>query len=357
MSYTPLSSKSTKGRGAQFNPENRFDEIKIELDAEFNPEKDISPLKTQFFQDCTKSILNQSDSPDLGPMTTLNPYRGCEHGCVYCFARPTHEYFGLSLGLDFESKIFVKQNAPELLEKEFSKRSWQPRPIIMSGATDPYQPIERRLELTRQCLEVFLKYRNPVGIITKNFLITRDIDILQELARFNCITANISITTLDMKLASTMEPRASVAENRLRAIETLTKHGVPVRVMVAPVIPGLNDHEIPEILKAASEAGAVAAGHVMLRLPYGIKDVFVNWLEKYYPEKSRKVLSRIKSMRGGKLYDADFSQRMSGSGGYADNIHQLFTISCRKYGLNNSRMATTTQYFQNNHNAQYDLFA
>lgn len=355
MDQSQLSSKSTHGRGAQFDPHNRFEQIVVELDEEFDPSI-TRPLKTQFFNDTTRSIITSSDSPDLGPITTLNPYRGCEHGCSYCFARPTHEYLGLSLGLDFESKIFVKKDAPALLERTLSKKSWQPRPVIMSGATDPYQPIEKRLEITRQCLEVFLKFRNPVGIITKSFLITRDIDILKELAHYECITANISITTLDMKLASLMEPRASVAENRLRAIETLTKHGVPVRVMVAPVIPGLNDHEIPNILKSAAEAGAVSAGHVMLRLPYAIKDVFVNWLEKFYPEKKDKVISRIKAMRGGKLYDADFSQRMSGTGSYAHNIHQLFSVSCRKYGLNKTPMRTSTQHFQNNHNAQYGLF-
>ncbi len=355
MNSSPLSSKSTKGRGAQFNPENRFDEIKIELDDEFDPE-DAAPLKTQFFRDTTKKLVNQSDSPDLGPMTTLNPYRGCEHGCVYCFARPTHEYFGLSLGLDFESKIFVKDTAPALLEKELSKKSWQPRPVVISGATDPYQPIEKRLEVTRQCLEVFLRFRNPVGIITKNFLITRDLDILRELAQYQCVTANISITTLDAKLARLMEPRASTPQERLRAIETLAKHNIPVRIMTAPIIPGLNDYEIPQLLKAGRDAGAVAAGHVMLRLPYAIKDVFVNWLEKYYPEKSKKIISRIKAMYNGKLYESEHFIRGRGVGEYADNIHRLFSVSCRKYGLNKTPMITTTEHFQNNHNAQYSLF-
>lgn len=330
----------TPGRGVLENPAGRFESVDYEadgdaLDMPVEEEFDHGlQIKTEVFNDNTKSIISVNDSPDVGMDTSLNPYRGCEHGCIYCFARPTHEYLGLSPGLDFETKIFAKHNAPALLEKTFLSRSWEPRPVFMSGATDPYQPIERKLEITRACLEIFAKFRNPVGIITKNHMVTRDLDILSDLARDNAAMVNISITSLDHKLINKMEPRASTPKMRLKAIEALSTAGVPVNVMLGPVLPGLTDHEIPGILKAAAEAGARSAGYTMLRLPYAVKDVFQTWLHEHYPDRAGKVLNRIRDMRGGKLNDSRFESRKRGEGFYAEQIAQIFAVSKNKYGLN-----------------------
>jgi DNA repair photolyase len=335
---------SPKGRGASSNPPNRFEPLLLEPDHEYDPSED-RPLATQFFRDTTSSIINYNDSPDVGFSASINPYRGCEHGCIYCYARPTHEFLGFSAGLDFESRIMVKQDAPALLRKELSARKWQPQPIAISGVTDCYQPIEKKLKLTRGCLEVLAEFRNPAGLITKNHLVTRDIDLLQDLARFQAVVVFISVTTLDSQLTPKLEPRASLPQHRLAAIEALSQAGIPVGVMVAPVIPGLTDHEMPAILAAAARAGAQSAGYVTLRLPYGVAPLFEQWLARHFPERQEKILNRIRSLRGGKLNDANFGSRMSGEGIFAEQIEKMFEVGCRKAGLSRNRTDLSTAAF------------
>lgn len=348
-----MTNPAVKGRGSSFNPQNRFESTAYEMiEEEFDPERKIS---TKYFRDASKSILAKNDSPDLGFSLDLNPYRGCEHGCIYCYARPSHEYLGFSAGLDFETKIMVKPDAHVLLEKEFKKKSWRPAVIALSGNTDCYQPIERKLQLTRKCLEVFLKYRNPVGMITKNALITRDADILSELAKLNLVVATLTITTLDKELQRVMEPRTSPPELRLDAIEQLARAGIPVGVSLAPVIPGLNDSEMPAILKRASEHGASFAFYTMLRLPYAVKDLFVDWLKRELPHKADKVLNRIKDVREGKLNSAEFGKRMTGTGEIAESIRQLFELTCTKYHLNEKRNRLSVDKFLSNWNAQTEF--
>jgi DNA repair photolyase len=331
------------GRGASGNPANRFDRLHYEPDPEAPPDETPAPA-TQFFKDATRSIIATNDSPDVGFQASINPYRGCEHGCVYCYARPYHEYLGFSAGLDFETRILVKEDAPELLRKEFSSPRWEPQVLGISGVTDPYQPVERRLKLTRRCLEVLAQFRNPVAIITKNHLVTRDLDLLRELARHQAAAVFLSITTLDSALAGRMEPRASAPLGRLAALRELKAAGVPAGVMVAPVIPGLTDHEIPAILSAAQEAGAQFAGHVMLRLPHGIGELFESWLEQYFPEKKDKVLGRIRSIRGGALNDGRFGSRMQGEGEIADVIHKMFHLTCRNLGIEGRPKLSTAAF-------------
>ncbi|MEI9895045.1 MAG: PA0069 family radical SAM protein [Chthoniobacter sp.] len=322
-------------RGADFNPANRFEAQRIELepDALLDDDGQPLPLRTQYFQDDTQSILAWNKSPDIPFRAGLSPYRGCEHGCAYCFARPSHEYLGWSAGLDFESRILVKPRAAELLRAEFSKKRWQPQPIAMSGNTDVYQPVERRLGLTRQCLQVFAEFRNPVAIITKNHLITRDADLLAELAKYDAVSVCISLTTLDADLAKTLEPRASSPTRRLAAIRELTAAGVPVRVLTAPIIPGLNDHELPALLQAAADAGADAAGYTLVRLPLAVEPIFIAWLERHRPGEKEKILGRIREMRGGELYRSEFGKRMSGEGPAAERLSQFFDVSARRAGL------------------------
>jgi len=321
--------KPTRGRGAAENPPNRFERTVYERDADWNEPGDPAP-KTQFFRDATASIITHNDSPDVGFDASLNPYRGCEHGCIYCYARPYHEYIGFSAGLDFETKIVVKENAAELLRRELSSRKWKPQVLAMSGVTDPYQPIERRLKLTRRCLEVLAEFRNPVAIITKNYLVTRDIDLLAELARYDAAAVYVSVTTLDPELARVMEPRTAQPAARLRTIRELTTAGVPTGVMLAPVIPGLTDHEVPTIVKAAAEAGAGFAGMVPVRLPYGVKDLFQRWLEQRFPDRKAKVLTQIRAMHGGKLNESEFGRRMRGEGILAEQIDRMFAVACRR---------------------------
>jgi DNA repair photolyase len=332
MDASQNSPAAIPGRGATFNPANRFESAHLEIDPDLPPEERPHP-KTQFYFDATESLLTPNDSPDVGFDVGLNCYRGCEHGCSYCFARPFHEYLGWSSGLDFETKILVKLRAPELLRRELSRPRWRPQTVGMSGVTDCYQPAERHFKLTRACLEVLAEFRNPVAIITKNFLVTRDIDLLAELARWDCMRVNVSITTLDGELAGKMEPRAARPEHRLRAVRMLAEAGVPVNVLVAPVIPGLTDHEIPAILGAAAEAGARSAGMVLLRLPWAVKDLFSAWLDAHVPGKKEKVLERLKQMHGGKLYNPQWGTRMRGEGVYARQIEDLFAISSRRAGL------------------------
>jgi len=322
-----------RGRGATINPADRFTALRYELD-EFSSSEEARPLPTEFFRDDSQSIISRNNSPDIGFETSLNPYRGCEHGCAYCYARPTHEYLGFSAGLDFESKIIVKMNAGPLLRQELSKPSWKPQVLVMSGVTDCYQPIERKLKLTRSCLEVLAEFRNPAAIVTKNFLVTRDIDLLQELAKYDAIIATISITTLDADLAAKLEPRASTPRARLAAVRELAGAGVPVGVNVAPIIPGLNDHEIPHIIQAAAEAGAYCAHYTIVRLPLAVSQIFPAWLKTHFPDRAETVLGRIRSIRNGKLNSSQFGQRMRGEGLLAEQIRRLFEVASRKFGLN-----------------------
>ncbi len=342
-------------RGAPANPANRFETIRLEPDADWNPEEDPLP-RTQFIVDHSQTAIAYNDSPDVGFHASLNPYRGCEHGCIYCYARPTHEFLGFSSGLDFETKIMVKLKAPELLRTELAAPKWKPQVIVMSGVTDCYQPVERKLKLTRRCLEVLLEFRNPVAIITKNFLVTRDADVLSELAKFSCAGVCLSVTTLDNDLRKVMEPRTSPPQARLNAIRKLADAGVPVSVNVAPVIPGLTDHEMPAILKAAREAGATVAGFTVLRLPYSNAPLFEKWLETHFPDRKDKVLNRIKAMRGGKLYDAQWGKRMRGEGIFADQIEAMFDVARRKAGFKDDDRELSTASFRHPGGTQLQLF-
>jgi DNA repair photolyase len=343
------------GRGASSNPPNRFENLAYEVDLEETDGAHSGP-KTQYLRDTSKSIISYNDSPDIPFDSSVNPYRGCEHGCIYCYARPTHEFLGFSAGLDFETRILVKEDAPALLRNELSSRKWKPQVLVMSGVTDPYQPIESRLQITRGCLEVLAEFRNPVGIVTKNHLVTRDIDVLKRLAEFNAIAVSVSVTSLEAKLAHVMEPRTSPPERRLRAIEELAAAGIPTGVMVAPVIPGLTDHEIPSIISAAAGAGAMQAGYVVLRLPYAVAGLFETWLSAHFPDRKKKVLDHIRDLRDGRLNDPSFKSRMRGKGVYADQIRSMFTLACRKAGLSSSRPALSTEHFRLGAGQQPSLF-
>jgi len=320
-------------RGATFNPKNRFEALEYvpEPDDYWHDEEEMErPLRTQFFRDASQSIITTNNSPDIPFNASLNPYRGCEHGCAYCYARPTHEYLGFSAGLDFESRIMVKLDAPDLLRKELSAKKWKPQVLAMSGVTDCYQPIERRLQITRGCLAVLAEFRNPVGIVTKNHLVTRDIDLLRELAAHQAVAVAISITTLDGELAKKLEPRASSPTRRLAAIAELAQAGIAVRVMFAPCIPGLNDHEAVQVLRAAAEAGACGAGSVALRLPHAVAPLFEQWVMTHFPDRHEKIIGRVRSMRGGKLNDPRFGSRMQGEGFFAEQMAAMFAVAKRK---------------------------
>lgn len=335
----PHAPVGARGRGAGVNPANRFEDQRYLVAGEFlddlRAEGQLSNqnVATMVFDDATRSILNPVDAPDLHFKWTVNPYRGCEHGCIYCYARPGHEYLGLSSGLDFETKVFAKREAPDLLRKELTKKSWQGETIMMSGVTDCYQPLEADLKLTRRCLEVMLEFRQSVSIITKSSLILRDLDILREMARLNLVHAAVSITTLDNRLAGAMEPRAAAPRARLDTVRTLAKAGVPTFVMAAPIVPGLNDHEIPSILREASRAGAHGAGYILLRLPYQIKTLFLEWLQRTVPQRAAKVEALIRDTRDGDLYDARWKVRQRGEGAVADAIKATFHTFRRKYKL------------------------
>jgi DNA repair photolyase len=336
-------SSTIRGRGAAHNPAPRFDRLQIEPDPE---ESERPGPKTQVFADHSRTILTRNDSPDIPFTVSVNPYRGCEHGCSYCYARPTHEYLGLSAGVDFETKIFAKLEAAALLRQELMKKSWKPEVVSISGVTDPYQPIERKLRLTRGCLEVLREFGNPFTLITKNHLITRDADILGEMASRKAAAAFITITTLDPSLSAKREPRASRPAFRLEAVRALAGCGVPVGIMIAPVIPGLTDHEIPAILAAAAEAGARHAGFVPLRLPGAVAPLFEDWLRRCFPDSVDKVLHRVRSMRGGKLNDPRFESRMRGEGEYAEQIRSLFKLYSKREGFNREDLELSTADFR-----------
>jgi DNA repair photolyase len=341
-----LHPRAYHGRGTSINPASRFETLHIEEEPHDEIDEDSRPIKTLFFRDSSQSIIARNNSPDVGFETSVNPYRGCEHGCVYCYARPTHEYLGFSAGIDFESRIMVKTDASKLLEAELSSRKWKPQVIAISGVTDPYQPVERRLGITRSCLQVLARFRNPVGIITKNRLVTRDVDLLGELAQFSAAAVNISVTSLDENLQRILEPRTSPPAARLEAITKLREAGVPAGVMVAPIIPGLTDHEMPGILQACAKAGAQFAGYTIVRLPFAVAPLFERWLDEHFPEKKEKVLSRIRAIRGGtKLNDPRWTTRIKGEGIFAEQIASLFQMSCRKYGIG-PRPNLSTEYFR-----------
>jgi len=345
-----------RGRGAAGNPPNRFEKVWYEHDRDWADPEDPLPA-TQFLKDPSRSIIAYNDSPDVGFDASVNPYRGCEHGCIYCYARPTHEYLGFSAGLDFETKILVKEDAPDLLRRELSSPSWKPQVVAISGVTDPYQPVERRLRLTRRCLEVFAEFRNPVAIVTKNHLVTRDLDLLQEMASIGAAAVFLSITTLDSGLAHIMEPRTSQPLRRLAAIEALTQAGVPAGVMVAPVIPALTDHELPSIISAAVRAGARFAGYVPLRLPHAVGPLFEQWLTQHAPDRRDKILNRVRAIRGGRLNDPRFVSRMRGEGVFARQIAAIFSLACRKAGIDGKDPNLSTAAFWRHPSiAQLSLF-
>lgn len=321
-----------KGRGAQIKTENKFLKVRyVEEHIEGLDEPLLTSPSTQIFYEQPKKIVNKVTSPDLGMMYSVNPYQGCEHGCIYCYARNTHEYWGFSAGLDFESKIIAKPNAPALLEKFILHPDWHPVPISISGNTDCYQPIERKLEITRKMLAVLAQYRHPVGMITKNSLVLRDLDILQDLAKDNLVHIYISITTLNEDLRRVMEPRTASAMKRLKTVEELAKANIPVGIMNAPIIPGLNDSEIPQVLKAAADHGASAAGMTVVRLNGSVGKIFEDWLRKNFPDRFDKVWNEICSMHGGDVNDSQFGRRMSGEGTFAEAIHQLFRATKKKF--------------------------
>lgn len=339
------------GRGTAGNPRNRFERLASTWDLDFDPTQDPDP-RTTFLDDDSQGILSQNDSPDVPFTYGLNPYRGCEHGCSYCYARPYHEFLGLSAGLDFECKILVKRRAPELLRQALAAPRWIPQTVAMSGVTDCYQPVERRLRLTRACLEVFAEFLNPVGMITKNALIARDADLLGQLARHQAVSVCLSLTTLDPAIARSMEPRASDPAARLAAIRTLADAGVPVGVNVAPVIPGLTDHELPAILAAAAAAGARFAGFQVVRLPLGVSDIFAAWIRHQHPTRADTVLARIASLHE----RATTGGRMRGGGAWAEQIAQFFALGVRRSGLSTDWPSLSTASFRPPHGKQLTIF-
>ena len=382
-----------KGRGTRVNPTGRFERARIEpdLDALANlPEllpEEMPPeipgenqqrsgtgefgdaarkldeawnRRTQAIPAPSRTAITTNRSPDIPFDASLNPYRGCEHGCAYCYARPTHEYLGYSAGLDFETKILVKDKAPELLRRELSAPRWKPQVVALSGVTDAYQPMERKLELTRRCIQVFAEFRNPITIITKNALVTRDIDLFKELNKVQAISVTLSMTTLDASLQRALEPRASAPHERLRAIERLAQAGIPTSVNIAPIIPGLTDSETPALLKAAADAGAQHAGHIVLRLPHGVRELFDDWLMTHRPLRREKVLHRLESLRGGerdsgKLNDPRFGSRMRGEGRFAEQISGLFNLIARRHGLDRPLPPLSAEAFRRPGGTQLDL--
>jgi DNA repair photolyase len=347
-----------KGRGAQFNPANKFQKneyVTDHIEGLDEPWLEEAP-KTEYFIEFPKKIVNKIDSPDLGLGYSLNPYQGCEHGCVYCFARNTHEYWGYGAGLDFESKIIIKENAPQVLAKQLESKNWQPKPIMLSGNTDCYQPIEAKKQITRKILEVLLRYKHPVSIITKNSLILRDLDLLKKLNDLNLVHVNISITTLDEKLRQKLEPRTASAKKRLDVVKQLSDAGIPVNVMLAPIIPALNDFEIPALMKAAAEAGASSAAYTIVRLNGSIGKIFEDWVRKAFPDRAEKVLYQIAHCHGGQLNDSRYGTRILGEGKFAENIANLFRVSRKKYLSGRSMKPYDFSHFCTMTGKQLNLF-
>jgi DNA repair photolyase len=335
-----------RGRGAQSNATGRFEpHTTIAFDDGWRSIEELPPFRTEVAIDTARKVITRNSSPDIPFDRSINPYRGCEHGCIYCFARPTHAFLGLSPGLDFETKLFMKPGAPELLERELSARNYTPRTIAIGTNTDPYQPIERRHAIMRRILEVLERAGHPVGIVTKSNLVTRDIDILSRMARRKLVRVGISVTTLDAKLARIMEPRAPTPERRLAALRDLAAAGIPTTVMAAPIIPAINDAEIERILDAAAACSVESAGYVLLRLPLEVRDLFREWLQANFPDRERHVFALIRQTRGGKDYDATFGKRMTGGGPYAWMIKKRFETACSRLGLNAHKTQLTTEHF------------
>ncbi len=335
-----------RGRGARSNETSRFDHHHTELlDDGWDTLAELPRLRTEVFTETAKSIISRNKSPDISFDRSINPYRGCEHGCVYCYARPSHAYMGLSPGLDFESKLFIKPNAAALLREELTATNYQAQTLALGANTDPYQPIERDYRITRSVIEVLSEFNHPFGIVTKSATVLRDIDLLKPMAEKGLVKVAISVTTLDGKLAREMEPRASTPMKRLAALEILAKAGIPTVVMMGPIIPGLNDAEIENILKAARNSGVREAGYTMLRLPLEVKDIFKDWLEKTYPDKAQRVMALVKSTRGGNDNDPNFGSRMTGQGPYAWTIGRRFQLACQRLGLNENRVKLRTDLF------------
>ncbi|MCB0792834.1 MAG: PA0069 family radical SAM protein [Flavobacteriales bacterium] len=353
----PIDGKPVKGRGAEEQVRNRFLRQQYGvvhwegIDVPDDPHQ-----VTRFIETFPKTIVNQVRSPDLPFARSMNPYQGCEHGCSYCYARPTHEYWGYSAGLDFEQIVLVKRNAPELLVRTLQAPSWRPEPIMIAGATDPYQPVERKEGLTRKLLQVLSAHRHPAGVITKNALILRDVDLLGEMAELGLVSVAISLTTMNEDLRRKMEPRTSTTVQRLRAIRTLADAGIPVRAMIAPVIPALNDKEIPALLEAAAEAGARAAGYTVLRVNGAVKDVFVRWLRTHLPDRAAKVIAQTSMAHGGSLADARSGRRMRGEGAFAENIADVFRIFSQRYFQRRFMPELDRSRFQRPTGGQLDLF-
>jgi DNA repair photolyase len=346
--FTSQIPNAMRGRGARSNASGRYEAQQREAFDDGWTLEDAEPekLETTVSAEKAKVIISRNDSPDVGFSASINPYRGCEHGCIYCYARPAHAYMGLSPGLDFESRLFFKPEAARLLEKELSKASYKPEFIHIGGNTDPYQPQERKLRITRGVIEVLTAFRHPFSVITKSALIVRDLDLLAEAARLELTRVAISVTTLDRKLARSMEPRAATPEKRIDAIRQLTKAGVPVTVMFAPCIPGLNDHEMEAVLERASGAGASGAGYVALRLPREIKDLFREWLETDHPDRARRVMSLVRQMRGGKDYDDTWGRRMKGQGPIGDLMATRFAAAKKRFGLDQGWGSLSTARFR-----------
>jgi DNA repair photolyase len=345
-----------RGRGADGNPANRFEKLHVETDGDAWVDDDPRPLRTIFLRDDSQSVLAANDAEDLSFEYGLNPYRGCEHGCAYCYARTYHEYLGFSAGLDFESKIVVKPDAPELLEKALAKTSYKPGSISLSGVTDCYQPVERKLELTRRCLGVLARFRNPVVVITKNALVARDLDHLAELARHHAVAVYLSVTTLDSGLARVLEPRASSPRARLETIRKLADAGVPAGVSAAPMIPGLNDSELPAILAAAAEHGATFAAYSLVRLPGAVTEVFSSWLDRHQPLAKEKILGRIRASHGGRLNSGAPVARIRGTGEAANQWKTLFHACCRRHGLHPRTPELSLDAFRRLSPGQGELF-
>jgi DNA repair photolyase len=357
---TTVGGERRRGRGAVSNASGRYEpSARIPFDDGWQSLDDLPPFRTVEREERARKIINRNQSPDLGFDRSINPYRGCEHGCIYCFARPTHAYHGMSAGLDFETQLFVKPDAPELLRKELAAPGYSPRTIAMGTNTDPYQPIERKWKLTRRILEVLRDANHPVGIVTKSILVLRDLDILSEMAAKGLAKVALSVTTLDPKLARAMEPRASTPSKRLEAIRELSRAGVPAAIMTAPIVPAINDSEIERLLDAGAANGAVEAGFVMLKMPFEIKDLFREWLREHFPDKEKHVISLIRDIHGGKDYDSTWGLRQTGTGPYAWSIGRRFELACNRLGLNRRSYRLTTALFRKPQlrSGQMDLFA